>query len=66
MRRENVYNKKRTDIFEIIRRIFMEKRPVVLVVMDGVGVSDNELGNAVKWLINQIWTNFGITARIQY
>ena len=26
----------------------MEKRPVVLVVMDGVGLSDNTLGNAVK------------------
>lgn len=26
----------------------MEKRPVVLVVMDGVGISDKELGNAVK------------------
>lgn len=26
----------------------MSKRPVVLVVMDGVGISDNTLGNAVK------------------
>lgn len=26
----------------------MSKRPVVLVVMDGVGISNNELGNAVK------------------
>jgi len=26
----------------------MNKRPVVLVVMDGVGISDKELGNAVK------------------
>ena len=26
----------------------MEKRPVVLVVMDGVGLSDKTLGNAVK------------------
>lgn len=26
----------------------MSKRPVVLVVMDGVGISDNEFGNAVK------------------
>ena len=26
----------------------MEKRPVVLVIMDGVGLSDNERGNAVK------------------
>jgi 2,3-bisphosphoglycerate-independent phosphoglycerate mutase len=26
----------------------MEKRPVILVVMDGVGISDNTLGNAVK------------------
>ena len=26
----------------------MSKRPVVLVVMDGIGISDNTLGNAVK------------------
>lgn len=26
----------------------MSKRPVVLVVMDGVGISDSEFGNAVK------------------
>lgn len=26
----------------------MDKRPVILVVMDGIGLSDNELGNAVK------------------
>ena len=26
----------------------MTKRPVVLVVMDGVGLSDKEFGNAVK------------------
>lgn len=26
----------------------MEKRPVVLVIMDGVGLSDNIAGNAVK------------------
>lgn len=26
----------------------MSKKPVVLVVMDGIGINDNELGNAVK------------------
>ncbi|HWR60474.1 MAG TPA: 2,3-bisphosphoglycerate-independent phosphoglycerate mutase [Clostridia bacterium] len=26
----------------------MEKRPVVLVIMDGIGISENERGNAVK------------------
>ena len=26
----------------------MSKRPVVLVVMDGVGISNSEFGNAVK------------------
>lgn len=26
----------------------MEKRPVILVVMDGIGLSDKTLGNAVK------------------
>lgn len=39
----------------------MEKRPVVLVVMDGVGVSDNELGNAVKMAykpnLDELWNN---------
>ncbi len=26
----------------------MSKRPVVLVVMDGIGINDSDLGNAVK------------------
>ncbi len=37
----------------------METRPVVLVVMDGVGLSDNELGNAVKMAytphLDELW-----------
>lgn len=28
--------------------ILMEKRPVVLIVMDGIGINENEKGNAVK------------------
>lgn len=37
----------------------MERRPVVLVVMDGIGISDNELGNAVKMAykpnLDELW-----------
>lgn len=37
----------------------MEKRPVILVVMDGVGISDSTLGNAVKMAytphLDQLW-----------
>lgn len=39
----------------------MSKRPVVLVVMDGVGISDNTFGNAVKAAykptLDDLWTN---------
>jgi len=40
----------------------MSKRPVVLVVMDGVGISDSEFGNAVKKAYKP---TCGKTARIQ-
>lgn len=37
----------------------MEKRPVILVVMDGVGISDNKVGNAVamayKPTLDELW-----------
>ena len=39
----------------------MSKRPVVLVVMDGVGISDSEFGNAVKKAykptLDNLWEN---------
>ena len=34
------------------------ERPVVLLVMDGVALNENEHGNAVKLLIRRRWTNF--------
>lgn len=39
----------------------MARKPVVLVVMDGVGISDNVLGNAVKMAykphLDELWEN---------
>ena len=39
----------------------MSKRPVVLVVMDGVGINASEFGNAVKKAykptLDELWAN---------